>query len=146
MSKVRMRRRSKVVLVGLLVIGILAASGMGCDNYMSRSVLSDNSEAFITDRVVEVRIIMTEDNWATCRLEALQEQYVLADFWFDGELVPNVAVRPKGNSSLNQVFRTGSPRLSLKVDFNFFNSVRTFRGLKKLNFNICRWDSLRWCG
>ena len=135
MSEVRMRRRSKVVLVGLLVIGILAASGMGCNSYMSSSVLYDSSEPFITDRVVEVRIIMTEDNWATCRLDALQEQYVLADFWFDGELIPNVAVRPKGNSSLSQVFRTGSPRLSLKVDFNFFNSARTFRGLKKLNFN-----------
>jgi len=63
------------------------------------------------------------------------EEYVKAKFLFDDELVPDVAVRPKGNSSLMSVARSESPRMSLKVDFNLFNSARTFYGLKKVNLN-----------
>ncbi|MGH2272540.1 CotH kinase family protein [Anaerohalosphaeraceae bacterium U12dextr] len=92
-------------------------------------------EPFIPDRVVTVRIVMDEKDWQWLRSSARSEQYVRADFWFDGYQYPNVAVRPKGNSSLMSVAGSGSSRLSLKVDFNFFNSARTFRGLKKLNLN-----------
>ncbi len=92
-------------------------------------------EPFIPDRVVTVRIVMDEKDWQWLRSAARSEQYVRADFWFDGYQYPNVAVRPKGNSSLMSVAGSGSSRLSLKVDFNFFNSARTFRGLKKLNLN-----------
>jgi len=108
---------------------------MGYVGVASGEGAGDDPEPFVTDRVVEVRIVMSDDEWETLQLDALEEEYVQADFWFDGELVEDIAVRPKGNSSLNSVVRQGSTRLSLKVDFNFFNSARTFRGLKKLNFN-----------
>ncbi|MFC2072348.1 CotH kinase family protein [Chloroflexota bacterium] len=123
------------VCAGLVVSILLVAGGTGCARQASRQVLPAESEPFITDRVVEVRIVMKEADWHNCQVNALKEQYVPADFWFDGELVPDVAVRPKGNSSLEFVVRDGSPRLSLKVDFNLLNPVRTFRDLKKLNFH-----------
>ena len=110
----------------------------GCMAYLgitSGQVSSADVEPFITDRVVEVRIVMSDEDWEKCKLDALLEEYVQADFWFDGELIPDVAVRPKGNSSLYSVYRSGSIRLSFKVDFNFFNSARNFRGLKKVNLN-----------
>ena len=125
----------KTTLSGLLVISVLTVSGAGCAGQAPGQAPGDNTEPFVTDRVVTIRIVMTEDDWASCRANAAAEQYVQADFWFDGELVPDVAVRPKGNSSLRAAISSGSPRFSLKVDFNFFNSSRTFRGLKKLNFN-----------
>lgn len=124
-----MRTSHKVVLMGLLAISAVIAPSAGC------APPSASPTPFVSDRVVTVRIVMTEEDWTACQLDALAERYVMADFWFDGELIPDVAIRPKGNSSLNQVFRSGSPRLSLKVDFNFFNSARTFRGLKKVNLN-----------
>ena len=120
---------------GLLGISVLAAGGAESDTQAAVQEPSEVLDAFITDRVVEVRIAMNEEDWTNCQLNALEEQYVLAAFWFDGELVPDVAVRPKGVSSLQYVVPSESPRLSLKVDFNLFNSVRTFRGLKKLNFH-----------
>ncbi|MDY6912209.1 MAG: CotH kinase family protein [Chloroflexota bacterium] len=128
-------KESRIACAGLMVLIVLSTSFVGYVGVASGQAASADSEPFIADRVVEVRIIMTDEDWETCLLDALEEEYVQADFWFDGELVPDVAVRPKGNSSLNMVFRSGSPRLSLKVDFNFFNSARTFRGLKKLNLN-----------
>ena len=127
-------KSTKAVFAGLLVTTVLATGGVGCASQVSGRALSDDSEPFITDRVVEVRIVMDEDDWASCQQNALAEQYVRADFWYDGELVSDVAVRPKGNSSLRSAFSSRSPRFSLKVDFNLFNRARTFRGLKKLNF------------
>jgi hypothetical protein len=63
------------------------------------------------------------------------EEYARADLWYDGRLIPAVAVRPKGNSSLRSAISSGTIRFSLKVDINFFNSTRNLDGVKKLNFN-----------
>lgn len=92
-------------------------------------------DPFITDRVVEVRIVMAEKEWQQMRSNPRAEQYARADFWFDGHKYSNIAVRPKGNSSLMSVSGGGSVRFSLKIDFNFFNSSQTFCGLKKINLN-----------
>ena len=135
MIKGRLWKSGGLVFAGLLVIILLATAAIGCDGQVSGLARSGNLDPFITDRVVTVRIVMDEEDWTACQQNALAEQYVRADFWFDGELVPDVAIRPKGNSSLKQAVNSKSPRFSLKVDFNLFNSARTFRGLKKLNFN-----------
>ncbi len=92
-------------------------------------------EPFEADRVATVRIVMSEEDWQACCQSANREEYVRADFWYGDELVADVGVRPKGNSSLRAAVWTGSPRIALKVDFNLFNSARTFRGLKKLNYS-----------
>ena len=127
------RQSSKVAFVGLLALVVLTTGVPGCGGGVLGGVQEQN--AFIADRVVEVRIVMEDEDWTTCQQNALAEQYVRADFWFDGELIPDVAVRPKGNSSLRSAAKSKSPRFSLKVDFNLFNRARNFRGLKKVNFN-----------
>ena len=78
---------------------------------------------------------MPEDDWEFMQENALTEKYAKADMWFDGERVPDIAVRPKGNSSLMTTVNRGSVRFSLKADLNFFNSARNLDGVKKLNFN-----------
>jgi len=130
-----MWKSSKVIFSGLLVLMLLSVSMVGCSGQISTRVPSKKLDAFITDRVVDVRIVMKEGDWAFCQRNALAEQYVQADFWYDGELVPDVAIRPKGNSSLREAVSSGTSRFSFKVDFNLFNKARNFRGLKKLNFN-----------
>lgn len=130
-ESVRLRKSSKVIVVGLLAMVVLATGVLGCGGVSGRMPAQDQ-DAFITDRVVEVRIVMKDEDWTTCQQNALAEQYVRADFWFDGELVPDVAIRPKGNSSLRSTVQSKSPRFSLKVDFNLFNRARNFRGLKKV--------------
>lgn len=135
MNTVPARDNSRLTMVMLGMALLLLFSLMGYVSVASGQGGPDDQEPFITNRVVEVRIVMSDEDWRTCQVDALEERYVPADFWFDGELIPDVAVRPKGNSSLNSVYRSGSNRLSFKIDFNFFNSARTFRGLKKLNLN-----------
>jgi len=126
---------NNVVFIGLLLVMAMTVGVVGCSPLELAQASSGNSDAFITDRVVEVRIVMKDEDWKACQDNAIAEQYVRADFWFDGELTPDVAVRPKGNSSLREAVSSRSSRFSLKVDFNLLNSARTFRGLKKLNLN-----------
>lgn len=125
----------KVSLVGLAVIIALASGTLGCSADISGKPTTREADAFIKDRVPTIRIVVKEADLTACLQNAKAERYVRADFWFDDELVPDVAVRTKGFSSLQGVIWQDSRRFSLKVDFNFFNAARSFRGLKKLNLN-----------
>ena len=131
MGKSKLYQVTGLLLVGLIIIISLA----GCGGWVSGQAENEDSKPFYDDSVATMRIVMSEEDWEFMQENATAEEYVKADFWFDDELVPDVAVRPKGNSSLMSVAQSGSARMSLKVDFNFFNSARTFYGLKKVNLN-----------
>ncbi len=130
-----MREKSKAVLTVLMVVIVMATGISGCTSSSSRKTQDSSINPFYTDRVATVRIVMTEEDWSFCQTNAFEEQYVPADFWFEDELIPDVGVRPKGNSSLGQAVGWGSPRMPLAVDFNIFNRVRTFHGVKKVFLN-----------
>ena len=130
-----MGKKSKSALALLLVVIAIAACVSGCAGSLSRTTRDRKAEPFPSDRVATVRLVMSKEAQKKSLQNAVAEQYVKADFWFDGELVPDVAVRPKGNASLWETLKMGSKRFSLKVDFNFFNRARTFHGIKKLDFN-----------
>ncbi len=125
---------SSIVLI-LLLIMVLTAGGTGCSYEAREETGAEDNRPFYPGRVVAVRIVATEEDWEYLQRNALEERYVKADLWYDGELIPDVAVRPKGNSSLMTTARSGSPRFSLKVDLNFFNSARNLYGVKKLCLN-----------
>ena len=87
----------------------------------------------------------------------MAEEYQRADILYDGERLSDVAVRTKGNSSLNFVANNpGSVRFPFKLDTNRFVDGQKLRGLKKLNFNngfkdpslqhkIINRSSDKWC-
>jgi spore coat protein CotH len=129
-----MEKKERIVFKCLFVFIVLLAIFL-VSAYDKIAGLAKSPEPFIKNRVVTVRLVMPEKNWKEILSNPMAKQYVRAEFWFDGKRYPNVAVRTKGNSSLMSVARSGTPRLSFKVDFNFFNSAQTFRGLKKLALN-----------
>ncbi|MBN1160414.1 MAG: CotH kinase family protein [Dehalococcoidales bacterium] len=122
------------VLLACLLSLIFTVSLAGCGS-QAAGQSADSSALFYPDRVVTVRFVMTEEDWTYLCENAREEDYVKADMWYDGELVPDIALRPKGNSSLSSTISQGSIRFSLKADLNFFNSARSLDGVKKLNFN-----------
>ncbi len=122
------------VLACLLAL-IFTVSLAGCAQKSTGESAAASTAPFYTDRVVTVRFVMTEEDWTYLQENAREEEYVKADMWYDGELVPDIALRPKGNSSLSSTISSGSIRFSLKADLNFFNSARNLDGVKKLNFN-----------
>ncbi|MBN1818209.1 MAG: CotH kinase family protein [Sedimentisphaerales bacterium] len=130
-----MDKIEKSIFAGLFLflLGLVVLLAGGHESLFRKD--HDKSDPFPEDRVATVRIVMAEKDWQWILSNPMAEQYVRADFWFDGRRYPNVAIRPKGNSSLMTIAGSGSKRMSLKIDFNFFNSAQTFYGLKKLCLN-----------
>ena len=122
--------------VVILMVVTLAAAGVsvGCRADEPGSVLAGDT-VFPDDRVGDVRIMMSDDDWAEMRSDPLAKRYAVADFSLDGEELRNVAVRPKGSSSLQAVADLGIPQFGLTVDFNLLNVARNFRGLRKIDLN-----------
>jgi spore coat protein CotH len=128
-----MDRPEKISFIGLSVLTLLLAGLLTyCHKQLMRPA-SESKDPFRSDRVAKIHIVMREEDWLGLKSNTFAEQYVRADFWFDGEPFRNVAVRPKGMSSL--MSGRGSGRMPLKVDFNFFNFAQNFRGIKKLSLN-----------
>ena len=129
-----MVKGKKFILVTLILLVVSTGGIAGC-SYLSSVSGDDGSFPFYKDDVATVRIVMEEEDWSFCLTNAFEEQYVPGDFWFDDELIPDVGVRPKGNSSLGQAIGWDSPRIPLAVDFNIFNRARNFHGVKKVFLN-----------
>jgi len=98
-------------------------------------VEQDTSTLFDSSRVVEVRIELATADWDAMLADPRAEEYHPADLIFDGTTVSNVAVRTKGNSSLNSVAQTGSHRFSFKLDLNKYVSGTSLHGQKKFVLN-----------
>jgi len=135
MTKRQIWETSRLVTGVLLAITVLLTSGAGCTVQVSGRVPAEDSNPFFSDRIATVRIVMSEEDWESLRANAYAKDYYKADFWFDNELVPDVAVRTKGNASLMETVHWGSSRFPLAIDFNLFNQARTFYGMQKVHFN-----------
>jgi len=128
-----MGKLEKISFIGLLLLAVLL---IGLLIYHREELMipaSEDKDPFRSDHVAKIRIVMNDDDWQSLKNNSRAEQYVRADFWFDAEPYRNVAVRPKGMSSLMSGRESG--RMPLKVDFNFFNFAQNFRGVKKLSLN-----------
>jgi spore coat protein CotH len=133
MSRERIRISSRVIFIGLISAIMLIEAG--CGGAVSiRTPYSDVSP-FTTDHIATVRILMSVEDWKSLTTNAYAKDYYKADFWFDDELVPDVAVRTKGNASLMETVHWNSPRFPLAIDFNLLNRARTFHGMQKVHFN-----------
>ncbi|MFC1948258.1 CotH kinase family protein [Chloroflexota bacterium] len=129
------RVRTAVGMMGLLALIILPVFQAGCAGAWPSDVSAEDNNPFYKDKVATLKIEMAPEDWDFCLEHAFEEQYVRADIWFDDELIPDVGVRPKGNSSLGQAVGFDSPRIPMAVDFNLFNRARTFYGVKKVFLN-----------
>jgi spore coat protein CotH len=127
----RVERSIFIVLLGACVGGVVLLLARP----MPLLPAQDKIDPFPRDRVPTVRIVMPKASWQRILANPLAEQYVRAEFWFDGHRYPNVAVRPKGNSSLRAAAFSGDGRLSFKIDFNMLNKAQNFCGVKKLSLN-----------
>lgn len=88
------------------------------------------------DRMVHtIDIEIAESDWNNLQENAADEEYQLCTITVDGETLDNVAIRPKGNSSLTSVVSSDSERYSFKIDFDKYSDGLTYHGLDKLNLN-----------
>ena len=91
---------------------------------------------FDTDEPISVNIIMDEDDWNEMLSNAMTEVYYVCDVEINGTTVKNVAIRPKGNTSLSAIaMDPDTDRFSLKLEFDHFVKGQTCFGLDKLILN-----------
>ena len=112
-----------IVFMNGEALGIQAASkGMGYENRL-----------FDTSKVHTIDIIM--DDWDTFLDTAQSEEYSVCSVVIDGEAIRNVGIRGKGNTSLSTVASMDSNRYSFKIEFDQYDSTKTYHGLDKLSLN-----------
>ena len=126
--------RYSAAIAGALALVATAGMLLGCRADEAGPAGSSDG-VFPADRVAVVRITMSDAGWAAMRDDPLAKRYAVANVAVDGEEVRNVAVRPKGSSSLQAVVDLGIPQFGLTVDFNLLNVARTLRGLRKIDLN-----------
>ena len=122
-------------LAHAVLIAALAfcAPALGYEAASGGAVLGYEERLFDTSVVHTIDIVM--DDWEGFLETCTDEEYVLCDLVIDGEAYTSAAIRAKGNTSLSQVASYGNDRYSFKVEFDHYDSTKTYHGLDKLCLN-----------
>lgn len=88
---------------------------------------------FDTSRVHSIDIVM--DDWESFIETCENEEYSSCTVVIDGEKYANIGIRAKGNTSLSQVKQMDSERYSFKLEFDQYDSSKSYYGLDKLCLN-----------
>jgi spore coat protein CotH len=122
-----------VVLAVTLAITILFMNGPEIGIEAAARTVGYESRLFDTSRVHTIDIVM--DDWDGFLETCTSEEYTNCAVVIDNESYKNVAIRAKGNTSLSQVSTYGSERYSFKIEFDHYDSSKTYHGLDKLCLN-----------
>ncbi len=95
--------------------------------------LGYEAELFDTRTVHTIDIVM--DNWDDFIDTCENEEYEVCSLVIDKEAYKNVGIRAKGNTSLSMVSSYGNDRYSFKIEFDHYDSTKSYYGLDKLSLN-----------
>lgn len=132
---------NKLIKTGLLLLALgvvitLSARFLDSWAYTNETVSVVDAVGFPHDEVVTVSMNIEANAYSYMIENAMFESYVTADVTYNGYTFNDIAVRPKGNSSLKSVAQDNtSDRYSFKIDFNYYVDGQSFFGLTKLNLN-----------
>ena len=84
---------------------------------------------------IQINIIIDDATWDNMIATAEDEVYSACDVVVNGKTYKNVAIRPKGNSSLSSVQSKGSERFSWRIKFDKYEKKQTCDGLDVLILN-----------
>ena len=120
-----------LVLTLFLTVLFMNAGSLGVQAVSDAS--GYENRLFDTSSVHTIDIVM--DDWEHFLDTCTDEEYSSCALIIDGEAYRNVAIRAKGNTSLTQVAAYGNDRYSFKVEFDHYDSAKTYYGLDKLCLN-----------
>ena len=120
-----------VVLSLLLTLLFMNGEALGLQS--AGTVVGYENRLFDTARVHTIDIVM--DDWDDFIETCQNEEYSPCNVVIDGESYKNVGIRAKGNPSLSSVAAMGSSRYSFKIEFDQYDSTKSYHGLDKLCLN-----------
>ena len=132
-------RIAVIVMALMLVLTILFMNGAALGIEVMAHTMGYENRLFDNTKVHSVDIVM--DDWDEFIANATSEEYYMASVVIDGESYKNIGLRAKGNTSLSMVSSLGSERYSFKIEFDHYDSTRTYHGLDKLSLNNLIQDS-----
>lgn len=135
-----MKKRLIALLLVITVLVSLAACGTKDISTKSDSA-DDYSTELFGDDVITVEITADEDDWDSLMENATSKPTISADVTINGETYDDVAIKTKGNTSLQQVASSDSERFSLSLNFGKNVDDQTCDGLDKLVLNNIYGDS-----
>lgn len=80
---------------------------------------------FDTSYVHTINLLVSDLNWNYMIDNATSEAYILCDAIIDGNRIEEIALRPKGNSSLTSIDAMGSEHFSFKIEFDHYHVTHT---------------------
>ena len=132
----------KIVIAVMAIAVVLCLIAVGCAGRLNELAgeavvaMEYPDKLFNTDEVISINIKMDADDWSKMLENAMSEEYSVCDVEVNGETFRNVAIRPKGNTSLSAIaMDPDTDRYSLKLEFDHFMEGQTCFGLDKLILN-----------
>ena len=120
-------------LAAVLLLTLLFVNAERLGIQPASAAMGYESRLFDTSLVHHLDIVM--DDWEEFCANAQNEEYTACSVVIDNESYKNVAIRAKGNTSLTQVAAYGNDRYSFKIEFDHYDSSKTYHGLDKLCLN-----------
>lgn len=122
-----------VILVLTLLITVLFLHSGALGAQKTAQTKGYVNRLFDTSVVHTIDIVM--DDWKGFLATCTDEEYVPCNVVIDGESRKNVGLRAKGNTSLTNVMAYGNDRYSFKIEFDHYDSTKSYFGLDKLSLN-----------
>ena len=118
--------------IALLITGLFL-NGESLGIQASEKIMGYENRLFDASKVHTIDIVMNdwEEFIETCE----SEQYAVCNVLIDGELYTNIGIRAKGNTSLSSVSQMNSDRYSFKIEFDQYDTTKSYYGLDKLSLN-----------
>lgn len=132
--------RLMTLLIVVALVGVALAIDSGATGTFGTGTISADEQLlderyFPQDKVVDVKITIDPDDFKDMLDNAAAEQFKQASVEYNGETFENVAIRTKGNLSLNSVVNMAdSDRYSFKISFDEYVN-QTLGGISKVNLN-----------
>lgn len=122
-----------IVLAVTIVITVLFMCGEKLGITSTARAMGYETKLFDTSKVHTINIVI--DDWDSFLETCTNEEYTSCAVVIDNEAYKNVAIRAKGNTSLTQVKSYGNNRYSFKIEFDHYDSTKSYHGLDKLCLN-----------
>lgn len=137
------RKHSSKIILAVMAVAVMlcflaiAFSGELTELLGGTSVRMEyESTLFDTDEAISIDIQMDANEWSDMLSNATSEEYYVCDVVINGKDIKNVAIRPKGNTSLSAIaMDPDSDRYSFKLEFDHYVKGQTCDGLDKLILN-----------
>ncbi|WPK13831.1 CotH kinase family protein [Lysinibacillus louembei] len=120
-----------LLLLFVVMVAIIPNIGIQTTN----AAFSYEELVFNQSKVTTVDIEISEEDWQSMLENAVAEEYKEATVTVNGKRMEHVAIRTKGNLTLNSVVNSDSDRYSFKIDFDYYDNEQSLYGLTKLNLN-----------